>query len=417
MIPIGPQLAEKQVDLKETIVCRNRRKELIDVYRKGLLDDTLRFWIPRMIDREYGGYLCSRDHDGALLDTDKGMWQQGRVAWMLGSLYNTVERKSEWLDLCKHGLDFITAHGFDPHDGRMWFHVTQEGKPVRKRRYAFTESFAAIAYGEYAKASGRSEYAEKASQIFQNFIDHNTIPGRAAPKFTDTRPTQGLAFPMITIATCQELRGSIDLPQANDWIDRCIQTIQDCHVKFDIKCVMETVGPKGEIYNHFDGRTLNPGHAIECAWFIMHEGKHRDDAGLISLGLKMLDYMWERGWDKQFGGIFYYVDVYGKPVQEYWRDMKFWWPQNETIIATLLAYALTGNEKYACWHDMIHRWAYAYFPDRDHGEWYGYLHRDGRMSVPLKGNLWKSMFHLPRMQQYCWKLLEEMQVKENNSSE
>ena len=53
-------------------------------------------------------------------------------------------------------------------------------------------------------------------------------------------------------------------------------------------------------------------------------------------------------------------------------------------------------------------WAYRHFPDPEHGEWYGYLHRDGRISVRLKGNLWKGPFHLPRMQLMGWRILEEM---------
>ena len=88
--------------------------------------------------------------------------------------------------------------------------------------------------------------------------------------------------------------------------------------------------------------------------------------------------------------------------------MKFWWPHNETIIATLLAYHLTGDEKYSDWHLKTHDWAYNRFPDPEYGEWYGYLHRDGRLSSPLKGNMFKGPFHIPRMQLYCWKLLEEM---------
>jgi len=68
----------------------------------------------------------------------------------------------------------------------------------------------------------------------------------------------------------------------------------------------------------------------------------------------------------------------------------------------------TGDPKYADWHDQVHDWAYAHFPDPEYGEWFGYLYRDGRVSVHLKGNLWKGPYHLPRMQWYCWKLLEEM---------
>jgi N-acylglucosamine 2-epimerase len=121
----------------------------------------------------------------------------------------------------------------------------------------------------------------------------------------------------------------------------------------------------------------------------------------------MLDWMWERGWDKEFGGMFYYADLKGLPIQEYWHDMKFWWPQNETIIACLLAYQLTGDKKYAGWHKQAHDWAFKHFPDKENGEWFGYLRRDGQLSSALKGSLWKGPFHLPRMLLVCWKILEE----------
>jgi N-acylglucosamine 2-epimerase len=170
---------------------------------------------------------------------------------------------------------------------------------------------------------------------------------------------------------------------------------------------MEAVHADGSLSDHFDGRTLCPGHAIEGAWFIMREGKHRNDSRMIKLGLQMLDCMWERGWDNEFGGLLYFVGVDGKPVQEYWHDMKFWWPHNEAIIATLLAWTLTGDDKYARWHQQVHEWSYAHFPDPEHGEWYGYLRRDGAVSNPVKGNMWKGPFHLPRMQLTCWRLLEE----------
>jgi len=124
----------------------------------------------------------------------------------------------------------------------------------------------------------------------------------------------------------------------------------------------------------------------------------------------MLDWMWPHGWDGEYGGILYYRDVKGLPVQEYWQDMKFWWPQNEAIIATLLAYHLTGEPKYAQWHRLTHDWAYQHFPDPEYGEWFGYLHRDGRVAVRLKGNHWKGPFHLPRMQWICWQILASQET-------
>jgi N-acylglucosamine 2-epimerase len=172
---------------------------------------------------------------------------------------------------------------------------------------------------------------------------------------------------------------------------------------------METVGPQGEFIDHFEGRTLNPGHALEGAWFVLREAEHRKmDPDLLALGTTMLDWMWEIGWDKEYGGIYYFRDVKGLPVQEYWHDMKFWWPHNEAIIATLLAYQITGDKKYAEWHQKVHDWSFRHFPDPEFGEWYGYLHRDGRISVPLKGNLWKGPFHVPRMYYMGWRICENL---------
>ena len=132
-----------------------------------------------------------------------------------------------------------------------------------------------------------------------------------------------------------------------------------------------------------------------------------NDQRLIKLGCKMIDYMWEWGWDKEQGGILYFKDVYNKPVQEYWQDMKFWWPHNEAIIATLLAYLITGEEKYANMHRQVHAYAYDHFKDKQHGEWFGYLHRDGTIAQTAKGNLYKGPFHLPRQEWVCVQLLNK----------
>jgi N-acylglucosamine 2-epimerase len=387
-----------------------RVEELIAVYRDGLLHDTMPFWIKHCVDREYGGFMFALDRDGTVIDTDKGIWTQGRFTWLLSTLYAEVQPREEWLELARHGLDFIRRYGFDE-DGRMFFHVTRDGRPVRKRRYIFTETFGVAALAAYARVTGDELARQQAVDLFDLIVRHLTTPSLLPPKFdTNTRPMKGLAIPMIMIVTAQILREAVEDPTPYDrWIDRSIAEIERDHMKPEFQAVLETVGPNGEFIDHFDGRVLNPGHSIESSWFILNEAKRRgNDPRLVKLGTTILDWMWQWGWDQEYGGIIYFRDCRGLPVQEYWQDMKFWWPQNEAIIATLLAFQMTGDEKYARWHRMIHDWTYAHFPDPDYGEWYGYLHRDGRISVPLKGNLWKGPFHLPRMQLRCWQILEEM---------
>jgi len=393
----------------EIMMTREQIDHLIAVYRDGLLNDTLPFWIRHGIDHEHGGFMTCLDRDGTVLDTDKSLWQQGRFTWLLSTLYNTVEKREEWLGLAGRGIEFMDKHGFDA-DGRMYFLVTRDGKPLRKRRYIFTESFAAAAFAAYARATGEGRAREQARALFDLMIRHTDTPGLLEPKVDPrTRPMKGLAVQLVLLSTAQILRDNLDDPGYNRFIDRAIDEIEKDFMKPEWAAVLETVGPMGEFLDHFDGRILNPGHAIEVSWFILHEARYRGgDERLIRIGTTILDWMWQRGWDEKQGGILYFRDVKNLPVQEYWQDMKFWWPHAEAIIATLLAHALTGDEKYAQWHTQVHDWAYRHFPDVEFGEWFGYLHRDGRISVPLKGNLWKGPFHIPRMQWYCWRLLKDM---------
>lgn len=392
-------------------------EELADFYKDQLVNDTVPFWFPRSFDTEYGGYLLMRDADGTLIDTDKAVWIQGRACWLLATLYNTVEPKQEWLEGAKLGYEFLKNKCFDGNK-KMYFHVDQQGQPIRMRRYFFSETFAVIACAAYAKASGDQEAADLARDLFTVCLEYANGERTMAPKFENTRPAKGIGIPMIMMNTAQQLRETIGDPRCDDAIAKWIVEIETYFVKDDIKCVMEQVAPDGSIIDHIDGRTLNPGHAIEGAWFILHEAVYRhNDPKLIDLGCRMLDYMWERGWDKEHGGILYFKDVYDKPVQEYWQDMKFWWPQNETIIATLLAYLITKDEKYAKMHAQIHEYAYSHFHDKENGEWYGYLHRDGRIAQTAKGNMFKGPFHLPRQEWYCWSLINKYKNKYNSNEE
>ena len=389
-----------------------RIAELTAVYRDGLLADVVPFWIRHGLDHEHGGYITAVNRDGSLVESDKSVWFQGRFSWLLSELCRTVEPREEWLSAAKSGIDFLRQHCFDS-DGRMFFLVTREGQPLRKRRYVFSELFAVIAYAAYASASGCERACDDASRLLRSTVELLRTPGTLEPKSDQTtRPTRGFGVPMILLNTASIVRDCIGDEHDNRTyctalIDECVADIETHFISEEHRAVLESTGPNGEFIDHFDGRTLNPGHAIEGAWFVLKEAQHRgNDPRLIALGTKMLDWMWEWGWDEQHGGIIYFRDVRGLPVQEYWHDMKFWWPQNETIIATLLAWTLTGEQRYADWHGLIHDWTYARFPDAEFGEWYGYLHRDGTVANPSKGTLWKGPFHIPRMQLTCWKLLE-----------
>lgn len=368
-----------------------------DSYKHDLTADILPFWLANGLDRKHGGVYTCLDREGRLMDSTKSVWFQGRFGFVAAYAYNQVERNPEWLEASKSCIDFIEAHCADA-DGHMYFEVAADGTPLRKRRYVFSECFAAIAMSEYAIASGDKRYAEKALELFKRIQRFLATPGFLEPKYLPALQARGHSITMILINTASRIRAAIEDPVLNTQIDESLDAIRRYFIHPEFKALLEMVGPEGEFIDTCNGRLINPGHCIETAWFILEEARHRGwDKDLTDMALQILDWSWQWGWDEQYGGIINFRDCRNLPVQDYSQDMKFWWPQTEAIIATLYAYQATKDEKYLAMHKQISDWTYAHFPDREHGEWYGYLHRDGTVAQPAKGNIFKGPFHIPRM--------------------
>lgn len=366
-------------------------------YRTAALTDILPFWLRHGRDRVNGGVYTCLDRAGNLMDSTKSVWFQGRCGFIYAFAYNNLDKNPEYLDFARSCIDFIEAHCFDT-DGRMFFEVTADGKPLRKRRYVFSECFAAIAMSEYALATGSSEYARKALALFKDILRFITTPGILQPKYLPTQQAIGHSVTMILINTAARIREVIADACLNERIDSSIETLRTRFIHPEFKVLLEMVTPEGNLIDTINGRTINPGHCIETAWFLLEEAKFRNrDSELTKTALQILDWSWDWGWDREFGGIINFRDCKNFPPQDYSQDMKFWWPQCEAIIASLYAFEATGDTRYLEMHKQACEWAFKYLPDPEFGEWYGYLHRDGSVAQPAKGNIFKGPFHIPRM--------------------
>lgn len=386
-------------------------KSWAESYKKDLTENIMPFWMKYGLDRENGGVYTCVDRDGSLMDTTKSVWFQGRFAFICSFAYNNVEKNQEWLNAAKSTLEFIEKRCFDE-QGHMYFSVTAEGKPLRKRRYVFSETFAAIAMSEYALATGDQHWAKRAIQVFEDTQRFLATPGFLPAKFEADVKLQGHSIVMILINVGSCIRKVVNDPKLTQQIDESIEKLKKYFIHPEFKCLLETVGENGEFIDTNMTRTINPGHCIETSWFIMEEAKLRGwDKPMLDMALQVFDWSWDWGWDKQYGGIINFRDCKNLPSQDYSQDMKFWWPQCETIIASLYAYLGTGDEKYLYRHERISEWTYAHFPDAEYGEWYGYLHRDGTVAQPAKGNLYKGPFHIPRMMIKGYMLCQEILKK------
>ena len=363
-------------------------------YERELTENILPFWLKYGLDRVHGGVYTCLDRDGTLMDTTKSVWFQGRFGYTAAYAYNHVRPDPQWLAASKSCIDFLEAHCIDA-DGHMFFSVTEDGMPLRKRRYVFSETFAAIAMAEYAKAAGDASYADKALAMFHNIRRMLSTPGFLPPK--SYAPGKSHSITMILVNVALVLKQVSADPALDEQIADSVHEIETYLMHPEFECILESVAPDGSLIDTCEGRTINPGHGIETAWFLMEAGQVYGDDRLKKLGVKIFDWQFKWGWDTQYGGVINFRDCKGFPCQDYSQDMKFWWPQCETVIAALYAYRVTGDEKYLDIWLEADTWMREHFRDPEYGEWYGYLHRDGTVAQAAKGNLFKGPFHIPRM--------------------
>lgn len=367
----------------------------------------INFWVAHGIDREHGGIYTCLDRKGAVYSTDKSVWMQGRCAWTFANLCGVYGVREQWLEIAKSCLDFLEEHCINRQAGnRMYFQVTADGKPLRQRRYCFSEGFYALANAEYFAVTGSQEHLERARGAYHliHQLNNHLIAdptGLGAKVIPQTRSGRSLADPMIFLNLTNVL-WRVD-PTHREEYDRhaaqCADSILRYHVKADLGCTLETVGSNGEFWSDITvGRVVNPGHAIECSWFLMEYADRIGDLALHRQAEWMFTHAIEAGWDREYGGLLYVIDCLGKPPESYEHDMKLWWPHNEAAIAALMAYKHTGKQRYLQWFYKTLEYCKQHFSDPEYGEWYGYLRRDGKPTMPpAKGSTFKGPFHLPRM--------------------
>ena len=375
-------------------------------YKAELLDSVVPFWMNHSKDSEFGGYFTCLDRYGKVFDTDKFMWLQGREVWLFSMLYNKVEKRQEWLDMALHGAEFMKKHGMDA-QGNWYFSLTREGKPLIQPYNIFSDCFAAMAFSELYKATGDESHKKLALDTFSNILNrqHNT-KGIYTKAYPGTRPLKSFSLPMILCNLSLIMEDLLGTEQVNRTIQPLIHEVMEVFYDKNSGLILENVTPEGNFSDSFEGRLLNPGHSNESMWFMMDLAVRNNDKALINKCIEILLRTTEKGWDQKYGGIFYFLDLKGHPVQQLEWDQKLWWVHIETLISMAKAYRLTGNEACKNWFETIHDYSWKHFKDPEYAEWFGYLNRQGEPLLELKGGKWKGCFHVPRGMYEIWKILE-----------
>ncbi len=381
------------------------RKQLADFYRVQLLERVIPFWTARTLDHEQGGYLTCFDEDGRVTDSTKYIWFQGRQLWMFSVLCNEIEPRDTWLQLAHAGRRFLVEHAYAG-DGRWYYQLDRGGAVEKGTISVFTDLFVLGALCEYAVASG-SDADRQLVEATYDALERNIHD----PEFKDLfHGTWDARFDrhgiyMITVCKASIAAKVLGWDRTRALTDYCLEKILYTFANDEHRVLFESVGRDGRpLLDDPEGRLLNPGHALESMWFCMEEGIRRGDREIIDRAVEVVGWMYERGHDRQFGGVFSFADLLqSEPIQTDWHREtgldpmdKAWWVHSESLYALALAAVVdNSDERFAKFLDL-HHWCWKHFQDRQYGEWYPELYRDGTPKLRQFGTLWKAAYHLPR---------------------
>ena len=365
-------------------------------YRKELLDEVLPFWLKFSPDDKYGGYFTCLDSEGKVFDTDKFIWLQARQIWSFSKMYKEFDLERNYLDQAIQGAEFLLLNGRDK-ENNWYFSLDRKGNPLVVPYNIFSDCFVAMAFAALYKVQPDERYAEIARETFQNILSRKSNPkGKWEKKITGNRTLINFSLPMILSNLSLEMEDLLDDDLVDNLKEEVIDQVMNVFYNKDFKVILENVDSAGNFNDSFDGRLFNPGHNLEAMWFIMDLGIRKNDSALIEKAKNMSLQIISRGWDKKFGGIFYFLDIKGNPPQQLEWDQKLWWVHLEAMVCMIKAYQHTGDKNAFKWFKKLETYTWSHFRDKTGGEWFGYLNRQGEVLLPLKGGKWKGCFHVPR---------------------
>ncbi len=385
--------------------------KFIEKYRSDLVDSVIPFWMKFSIDKEFGGYFTCLDRVGDVYDTKKYMWLQARQVWMFSKLYNEFESKQEYIDIASLGLNFIRRYGKDE-KGRIYFCLTREGKPYFYQRKPYSAVFYMLALLEYYKASGDKECLAESVEMFWKIVEWIKKPELLGRPVLSGQPLMSnLANVMVLACMALELLEAIDDNSA--YYEIIAEATREVEKHYDDtygilrENVLLSSSDDVQVDNWPELRFFNPGHSIETAWFWLKLLKYAPNEKYEKLAMNVIKQSLALGWDDEFGGLYYFMDIQGRPTLQLESSMKLWWPHTESIYALILAYKQTGDSKWIEWLERIDEYAYTHFADPKYGEWFGYCDRRGNLTHNSKGGNYKGCFHVPRFLLMSIKLFDE----------
>ncbi|WP_078549757.1 AGE family epimerase/isomerase [Litchfieldia alkalitelluris] len=375
------------------------RRDLLDFYKGQINNTLLPFW-HRAVDTENGGVFTCYSNDGStLISKDKYTWSQGRFLWLWSRLASMINKKciegnkEVYLAQANKTANFLMDHVFLP-NGNCAFLLNEKGnmkESVLGKGYDtsfYADCFVILGMAEYIRVTKKSNFLQPVLNLYDRIVDRLQTGEVRSEPYPIPTGYRSHSVSMIMLNVTQELGEvlvSLNHKRSQEIKKKSLLYMHEIMDKFLLEegRIVELLTEDPSKRDTLLSQHVNPGHAIECMWFVMISASRVGNKEVIERAAKVIKWAFQIGWDEEHGGLFRFVDCnggqpagrliddpYEKLILDTW-DTKLWWPHSETLYATLLGYSLTHDLELLFLYDSMEKYVFRTFPNpnTDIGEW------------------------------------------------
>lgn len=382
-----------------------------------LTGNILPFWIKHAVDPVNGGFYGAVTNDLQVLnDIPRSAILCGRILWTYAAAYRILGGE-ENLTMARRAFDYLTGVFWDPEYGGLYFDVNVKGQPVFDRKHHYTQAFGLYGLSEFYRATKEPQSLKLAQSLFELIEKHAFDHARGGYIEGSSRKWETLSdmrLSEIDLDCRKSMNTNLHILEA---YTNLLRVWDDPRLKAQHRALAETfqsriIDPATSHFRLFFDENWNPlseicsfGHDIEGSWLLWEAAEVQGDAGLKdSLRgpvIRMAETVYHEALEKD-GSIVSDGSPHGLV-----NANKSWWAQAEAMVGFYNMYQLSGQMEFA---DAAYRlWEYIqeHFIDREHGDWYKQLFRDGKPDLShYKIGPWDCPYHASRA---CYEMMARLE--------
>jgi len=345
--------------------------------------DIFKFYDNGIIDPQ-GGYFQSFYDNGDVFNQEhKQLVSSTRIVVNYALAANLLD-KPEYLDIAKHGLNFIDQYHWQA-SSQTFAWTLHNNQPNDMTQQAYGYAFVLLAYAA-AKKAGLINNDDKLNQLY-DLLEHRFWQADFG-LYADTIDEQGVLSDYrgqnANMHLCEAMIAAYEATNNLKFLQRA-QTIA-----INI-CQRQAALSKGLIWEHFtsdfkidwlynkdDAKNLyrpwgfQPGHQTEWAKLLLQINRHEPQAWLVEKAQFLFDMAYDTAWDHKHGGLIFGFDT----DNVHCDDDKYFWVQAESFAAASLLYKETGDESYLIKYQKLWQYSWEHMVDHQYGAWFRVLKRN-----------------------------------------